>query len=325
LFGLEVPRNVKESLELDKRNGNHRWAEAIHKEMQGLQDHKTFRFLDPGEVAPADYQFAPLRMIFTVKQDLRCKARLVIGGHVVDSSEHSGYSSVVKMTSVRLLNVIAKAQGLECLAGDVGNAYLNAHTNERIYTKCGLEFGPELVGRVAIVEKGLYGLKSSGNRWHSHFAKNLYQMGFSPSRYDQDVWYKLRGNGEGYDYVATYVDDFLITAKDAWSYMMHLQTVYTIKEPAHPEIYLGALYTGDPSQNWTISCKNYIREAVVRIERQHGTLREEKSPCLTGDHPEQDDTMILDNEQHREYQSLIGMAQWLVTLGQLDICFAISS
>jgi len=163
LFGLEVPPNVREALELDRRNGNHRRAKAIHKEMQGLQDHHTFSFLNPGEVAPAGYQFAPLTMIFTVKQDLRCKARLVIGGHVIDSSEHSGYSSVVKMTSVRLLNVIAKAQGLECLAGYVGNAYLYAKTKKKIFTKCGLEFGPEMVNWIAIVQKGLYGLKSSGN------------------------------------------------------------------------------------------------------------------------------------------------------------------
>jgi len=30
LFGLEVPCNVREALELDMKNGNHRWAEAIH-------------------------------------------------------------------------------------------------------------------------------------------------------------------------------------------------------------------------------------------------------------------------------------------------------
>ena len=143
-------------------------------------------------------------------------------------------------------------------------------------------------------------------------------------RYDPDVWYKLREDGEGYDYIATYVDDFLISAKDAWSYMRHLQSIYTIKEPAHPEIYLGALYTGQPSQDWTISCKNYIKEAITRIECQYGTLKE-KTPSIMGDRPEQDDSTILDNEQHREYQSLIGMAQWLVTLGRLDICYAVLS
>jgi len=192
-------------LEMDKQNGDHKWAKAIQKEMQGILDHDTFKFLPPGEQPSADYQFAPLRMVFTVKPDLRRKARLVIGGHVVDSSEHSGYSSVAKLTSIRLLNVIAKSQGLECLAGDVGNAYLNASTREKVYIKCGLEFGPEMVGRLGIVTKCLYGLKSSGNRWHAHFANTLYSMGFTPTRFDKDIWYKLRKDNSGYDYIATYV------------------------------------------------------------------------------------------------------------------------
>ena len=153
MFGLEAPCNVREALELDRKNVNHRWAEAIHKEMKGLQDHNTFSFFNPGEAAPTGYQFAPLRRIFTVKQDLRCKARLVIGGHVIDSIEHSGYSSVVRMTSVRLLNVVTESQGLECLAREVGNVYLKARTKEKIFTKCGLEFGPVMVKWIAIVQK----------------------------------------------------------------------------------------------------------------------------------------------------------------------------
>ena len=235
-FGVEVPRNVKEALAFEKKNGDSKWAQAIQKEMKGLLDHETFKFLDPGVQAPSDYQFAPLRMIFDVKPDGTSKARLVIGGHVVDSSEHSGYSSVVKLTSTRILNIIAKSHGLQCLAGDVGNAYLNAPTREKVFVRCGLEFGEEFQGRVAIVVKSLYGLKSSGNRWHAHFANTLHAMGFKPSRFDHDVWWRLRGDGSGYDYISTYVDDFLIMAKDAWAYMRHLQSIYTIKK-----IYLGAL------------------------------------------------------------------------------------
>ena len=62
LFGLKVLCNVREASLLDRKNGNHRWAEAIHKEMKGLQDHNPFSFLNPGEAAPTGYQFAPLRM-----------------------------------------------------------------------------------------------------------------------------------------------------------------------------------------------------------------------------------------------------------------------
>ena len=54
-------------------------------------------------------------------------------------------------------------------------------------------------------------------------------------------------------------------------------------------------------------------------------LRDTVTPCVANDHPEEDNTKILDKEKHREYQSLIGMAQWLVTPGRLNICYAISS
>jgi len=186
-LGVEIPRTVQEALAMDVKNQDNKWKEAMEKDISSMREHKTFEFLHPDASPPEGYQCAPLRMIFDVKSDLRRKARLVVGGHKVDVSNQNSYSSVVKLDSTRLLNVIAKAQGLKVLAGDIGNAYLNAETTEKVYCICGPEFGPELEGRIAIIKKGLYGLKSSGTRWHAHFANTLYLMGFNPSRYDPDV------------------------------------------------------------------------------------------------------------------------------------------
>jgi hypothetical protein len=57
----------------------------------------------------------------------------------------------------------------------------------------------------------------------------LYTMGFIPTRFDPNIWIKRREDGRGYDYISTYVDDFLITAKDPKKYMNQLQEVNTIK------------------------------------------------------------------------------------------------
>ena len=70
---------------------------------------------------------------------------------------------MVKLQSVRLLNLITKANGLKCLSGDIGNAYLNAKTDELIYARCGPEFG-DWQGCIAIIDKALYGLHSSANK-----------------------------------------------------------------------------------------------------------------------------------------------------------------
>jgi hypothetical protein len=72
--------------------------------------------------------------------------------------------------------------------------------------------------------------------------------------------------------------------------------------------------------------KTFIKEAISQIEkRMKLTLREEKTPMRTSDQPETDTTLLLDTDMHREYQSLIRMLQWAVTLCRVDICFATSS
>eukprot|EP00957_Ditylum_brightwellii_P070971 5393211-Ditylum_brightwellii.AAC.1 len=46
---------------------------------------------------------------------------------------------------------------------------------------------------------------------------------------------------------------------------------------------------------------------------------------LAGDHPEMDTSEILTDSDHQKYQMLIGMLNWIVTLGRIDITFAVSS
>ena len=43
------------------------------------------------------------------------------------------------------------------------------------------------------------------------------------------------------------------------------------------------------------------------------------------DHPELDKTAILDEMMIREYQSMMGCLNWLVTLGRIDIAYAVTS
>ena len=55
------------------------------------------------------FQFDPLRMNFDVKVDLIRKSRLVIEGHVVDSSRHNVYAYNIKSVLARILMTIAAA------------------------------------------------------------------------------------------------------------------------------------------------------------------------------------------------------------------------
>ena len=68
------------------------------------------------------FQFAPLRMIFDVKVYLRRKARIVVGGYVVDYSGHKFYASTTKSVSYRILMTTTAINNLDVMTGDIGNA-----------------------------------------------------------------------------------------------------------------------------------------------------------------------------------------------------------
>jgi hypothetical protein len=47
-FGIQVPRGIKNAIDLDKKNENHLWQEAIKTELKQLTDYQTFLVLDSG-------------------------------------------------------------------------------------------------------------------------------------------------------------------------------------------------------------------------------------------------------------------------------------
>jgi Reverse transcriptase (RNA-dependent DNA polymerase) len=80
-----------------------------------------------------------------------------------------------------------------------------------VYIVAGPEFG-ELEGHTLIIFKALYGLRSSRLCWYQRFADVLKALGFSPTKAEAEIW--MRENNGLYEYVAVYVDDLLIAAKD---------------------------------------------------------------------------------------------------------------
>jgi hypothetical protein len=160
-YGIPVPQNMDEALRMDLDNGDTKWNDAIEIEIKALLILDCFDFKDPTKwEIPGDYQYAPLRLTFDVKSDLRCKAHLVAGGHAVDASHVATYASVVRRISTRTLHVLAHRNKLKALCGDVGNAFVNAWTNENFYCRAGPEFG-DRQGCIVVIKKALYGLKSS--------------------------------------------------------------------------------------------------------------------------------------------------------------------
>ena len=122
-------------------------------------------------------------------------------------------ATVVKTISVRILDVIASAQNLRVLCGDKGNAFVQAITKEKIYTGLGNEFTSR-AGCIVLTVKALRGLTTSAERFKTLLADFIRSLRFTPTRYDRNVWLRLRDDKDGYDYIYTHVDDFKIVARE---------------------------------------------------------------------------------------------------------------
>ena len=103
------------------------------------------------EKAPPGYKWIPKRLIFDIKMDFTRKARLVAGGHMTDPPSDMTYSSAVSRESVHIAFLIAALNSLETQSADIGNAYLNASTNEKVYTTADPEFGADEAKTIIIV------------------------------------------------------------------------------------------------------------------------------------------------------------------------------
>jgi hypothetical protein len=110
-------------------------------------------------------------------------------------------------------------------------------TKEKVYITAGPEFGANLHGKNLIIDKSLYGLKTSAVRFHEHLSKSLLRLGFKKTKHDPDLL--MVDKSSHYEYLATYVDDILIWSKDPMAVIKALEKTYMLKTVGIPEYYLG--------------------------------------------------------------------------------------
>jgi hypothetical protein len=121
---VEVPKTPKHALQLDQKEQNELWKQAITTELDQINEYKTFRILEDHEYTPTGYKRILYHFVFDVKIDGRRKARLVAGGHRTEPPKEDTYSGVVSLEGVRLGFLLAHMNKLMVCTGDVGNAFL---------------------------------------------------------------------------------------------------------------------------------------------------------------------------------------------------------
>ena len=336
-FGIELPKTVQRALEIDRETNTTFWRDAIRKEVGTVLP--ALEVLKRGDSAPVGSTLIDFTIVFDVKMDFTRKARICARGDQTDPPASITYASVVTRESVRLGFLIAALNNLDVLSADVAGAYLNAPCAEKVHTILGPEFGDD-EGRVAVIKKALYGLRSAGFAWRSHCAEIMrVSLEFQPCRADQDVWMRkaTRSNGEKYwEYVFIYTDDVIAMSENPRQILADMNKHFLLKEDSigPPTRYLGAnisqyQFPGDNSPKWAIGSQDYVKEAVRVVKSwldQRGMfLKTKVSGVLpSGYRPELESSDLLGSDEAHFYMQAIGILRWIVELGRIDICGEVS-
>jgi hypothetical protein len=221
---------------------------------------------------------------------------------------------------------------IDLLMYDIGNAYLNAPTTEKLYCVARNEFGPEEEGENMLIVRALYGLKSSGVAYRAHFASNRLEMGFISCKADPDVWLRpaTKSNGfEYYEYILTYLDNCLILSENPRKIVQVLEQDYQYRsrDVGEPTRYLcaevGKQVFSDGTKAYYMSAGAYLKQAISEIESKWGNLaklfprQQLDVPMPAGSHPELDDSKMLNDEYVQLYY--VSILRWAIELGYFDL------
>jgi hypothetical protein len=169
-------------------------------------------------------------------------------------------------------------------------------------------------------------MKTSGKRWHERFSEVLKSEGFTPSKGGNDIWMRPNADKTKYEYLAVYVDDLLMAMEDPKSFCDTLKRKHKFKLKGDGPInyHIGLNYQRTKDGVLVQRPEKFIDKMMESYKRMYGSFpNKAKTPLEKGDHPEVDDSELLEEDETRQYMSLIGQLQWLISLGRFDIFSAV--
>ncbi|KAL5733208.1 hypothetical protein ACOSQ2_032900 [Xanthoceras sorbifolium] len=271
-----------------------KWESAMRDEMDSLMSNQTWELAE----LPLGKKTLHNKWVFRIKEEhngnKRYKARLVVKGFQqkegIDYKEI--FSSVVKMTTIRLVLKIIAAENLHLEQLDVKTAFLHGDLEEEIYMRQPEGFkeaGKENL--VCRLKKNLYGLKQALRQWYKKFDSFISSSGFT--RCQADHCYYIKKFDNSFIILLLYVDDMLVAGSDMQEIMnlkRELSKQFAMKDLGAAKQILGMMTKRETkSGTLLLSQADYIKKVLSRFNMQdakpvstplgvHFRLSKEQSP-----------------------------------------------
>ena len=131
------------------------------------------------------------------------------------------------------------------------------HLGRKVWLCARPEFG-HLQGKVLVVKKALYGLKSSGLAFCAHLTETLDNIGFKISMANPVVWMRpaTKLSGEWYyKYILCYMDDILCISHEASRPMEEIKRALEFKNLVNNT---SRMLSRQPKTNWAKGIRSYL-------------------------------------------------------------------
>jgi transposase InsO family protein len=186
---LEEPHTHAQATASPQRD---KWQAAMDEEIASQESNESWTVVDRASV-PAGKRVLPCRWVYKLKLGKdgsvdRFKARLVAKGFVqqsgIDYTET--YAPVMSYRTLRVLLSLAAREDLEIKQFDVVTAFLHARITEELYME--LPPGYTQDGKVARLNKAVYGIKQAPRAWNTEFHRALSSLGLRRLNTDACVY-----------------------------------------------------------------------------------------------------------------------------------------
>ena len=319
------------------------WKESMAKELNGLAAMNTWDIMREKDI-PAGCNLMNCHFIYDLKRNsdgsiAKFKSRLVADGN----SQRQGvdfdrvFSTVIKLTTLRLLLIIANKRKYSLSSCDIRQAFLLAKIEQDLYMRIppGLpRFDKDGNGLVTKLRKSLYGLRQAGREFNILLVEFLESLNFKRSIIDTCLF--IRDTGNVTILLAVWVDDIVIASSSIEArneFVENLNARFPIEDSPQLDWILGMKVTHKREERiLEISQVLYIDDLLskyapfINENCKSFDVPMADTPILTADMcPEEGSSEKVKMKGKQEfYMTVVGSLLWLAACTRPDISHATS-
>ena len=317
------------------------WIAAINKELEGLIANDTWDVVNECDIPPGS-NIMNCHFVFAVKRNpdgsvAKFKARLVADGN----SQKYGvdfdrvFATVVKMSTLRLMLLLAALNDYNLSSLDVTQAFLQAHVEDDLFMRVPPGLPRYRDGQKLIIKlrRSLYGLRQASRAWQELLVSFLLEWGMTRSRIDTCLF--TYTSGCTILWLAVWVDDVVIVDNSEAlrdRFISAISAKFPIEDTPTLDWVLGIKVTRDRAARKIILSQSlYVKDLVQKfaghltdITRRFDTplsdsIVYDTSQCPAPESPEANEM----TSYHAHYMSIIGALHWLLCT-RVDLTYTVS-